>query len=265
MKKIFTLFALSLIFTSAGYAQFVSLYKVNQSGTVITGTVNNGDVLTYSTTANSETKLRFRILNTSSTNTYTYNIQRTIIANNPPLVVSGTSVSPQTYMCAGTQCYPNNVSIQSITAEMTVLPAGTNSDSESFPFLIYLDEANTLGFYVVRYKVFNTTVPNDTAVFTLKYNDYLSVNETNSVLDNVSLFPNPSNGTANISLSLKSEAPVKIQVFNSLGALIYSGAEQKLTGKNKISIDCSSYNSGLYFVVISAGETKTFKRLIINK
>lgn len=257
-----------MMFTGFGLtAQTFSINKVSPSGTSITGTVTNGDVLTYSTSANAQTKFRLRITNNSSSNTYTYTVKRTIVAQNPMLVVSGVSVAPQTFMCVGTTCYDNSISTQTNTAEMTVLSPGQHSDATAQPFLVYLDEASTLGFYVVRYKVFNINNANDTLSFTVKYNDYLSVNESGSIISETSdVFPNPVIGNASVSISLKQESPVTMQLFNSLGTLVYNGNEQRLSqGKHKLSVDCSGFAAGVYILQINSGNDKISKRFLLNK
>lgn len=267
MKKIFTLLSIIALSAFTVKAQSFALYKVNQTGTAITGTVNTNDVMSFTTTANSQEKIRLRITNLSSTNTHTYNVIRTILFNNPPLVVSGASVSPQTYMCVGTTCYDNSVATQTLVADMTVLPPSSNSDVEGMPFVIYLEEASSLGQYDVRYKVFNQVTAGDTITFTMRYNSYLSVSENKSVIESASdVFPNPANTNAFVNVTLKNEGAVKVQIYNSLGALVYSGNEQKFApGKHKVNFDCGSLNSGIYFVTLNAGESKITKRMVINK
>ena len=108
---------------------------------------------------------------------------------------------------------------------------------------------------------------NDTLTFTVKYNEFLSVAENNSIIESASdVFPNPSNSTAYIALNMNQENQVKVQVYNTLGALVINNQEQKLSqGKNKIAIDCANLTSGLYFVSVTAGSSKVTKRLVINK
>lgn len=269
MKKIFTFFALLVFVAFEIEAQTFALYTAHPGGSIVTGTVTNNALLSYSTVINSEAKQRFRIKNTSTTNTYTYNIKRTIIAQNPLLTVSGVSVAPQTYFCAGIQCYDNSVATQTNVAEMTVLAPDSTSDAVSnpYPFLVYLDEGSTLGYYAVRYKVFNQTVPGDTITFTMKYNDYLGVNEIGSVIaESGDVFPNPVSNNATVQLSLKQESSVTMNVFNSLGTLVYSDTEQKLSqGKHKFSVDCSGLAAGVYVLQINSGNDKVTKRFVLEK
>lgn len=271
MKKIFTLLLLVSVTTLMKSQSFV-VNKVNNSGLTILGNVANNAVLTVSTSSSSQVKERYRITNTSAS-TYSYNIVRTILVQNPPLVVSGASVNPQTFFCFGSTCFPNNITTCPTVFDYTILGPGEHTDSVAQiigakqPFYIYLDEDVTIGNYVVRYKVFNVSNPNDSLSFTIKYNDYLSVNENESVLKNVSeIFPNPTNNSAQITVGLRQETIVKVQIYNSLGSLVYNGNEQKLlAGKQKINVDCTNFNNGIYFVTLNAGGEKITKRMVINK
>ena len=94
----------------------------------------------------------------------------------------------------------------------------------------------------------------------------VGIKDQESGIDSFSnIYPNPSTGNANITVDLTEEVAVKIEVYNSFGSLVYRGAEQKLIGKNKLSIDCTNFNSGLYFVIVTAGNSKVTKRLVVNK
>ena len=94
----------------------------------------------------------------------------------------------------------------------------------------------------------------------------LSVEENVNAIESVgNLYPNPSSNIAGFSLTLTHESTVKVQVYNSLGSLVYNGSEQLLNGKNKLAVDCANFNNGLYFVTVTAGNSKVTKRLVVNK
>jgi hypothetical protein len=269
MKKIFTL--ISITVSSFVFGQSFSLYKTNNSQTTITGTITNGYNLSDATSANGQTKGTFRLVNNSTTTT-SLNIVRTIVFQNPMLVLDGSTTTPNTYFCFGNTCFPSNVSTAN-SFDYTILgPSGStsapfdNSTANAQPFMPYLEEGATMGKYFVRYKIFNVNNPNDTLSFTYKYNEFLSVNENATVIETISdIHPNPASNVANLTVLLNKESAVKIQVHNSLGGLVYNSAEQKLNGKNKLNIDCNTYSAGLYFVTVTAGETKITKKLIVNK
>lgn len=272
MKKLFTF--LSLAITGAALAQSFSLYKTNNAQTTITATVTNNYVISDVTSPNGQTKTTLKIINNSAT-TLTLGLSRLVYYQNPSLILDGSTNKPNTYFCFGNTCFPSNVNVAPSTDYTILGPAGSttltppadNSTANGQPFLIYVDEGTVTGKYFVRYKVYNVNNPNDTLSFTEKYNEFQSVSENNAIIDAAGdVYPNPVNNNASIALTLKQESPVKVQVYNSLGALVYSGQETKLAqGKQKISLDCSSFNSGIYFVNINAGDDKITKRMVINR
>jgi hypothetical protein len=261
MKKTFTLFA--LIFAGIFNAQSQSLeawtWDSSLSNTVVA--LTNGTVVAYSTATNSLSTIKVKFKNTSSTNTYTYNIIR------KDVVLHSTAVA---YFCFGDagSCYTELVTEP--TSDFTVLGPGV-STSNANHLITDFQEANTIGYSEVNYKLFNMatgkTGPGaDTLSWTFKFNQFMSVNENTNVLENISnVYPNPSTNNANLSVVLTDEVPVKVQVFNSLGALVYNGAEQQMNGRNKLTVDCTNFNNGLYFITVTAGNSKITKRLVVNK
>jgi hypothetical protein len=269
MKKLFT-FIFCFTIGMAGFAQTVSAFKTNPSN-IPTFTITNGCVLSEVSSPGNSISFKVLLVNTTST-THTYTVRRTILYNSPVLDVSGGTVTPQSYFCFGTTCFPDNVN-NPTSADYTILgPSGStvtpydNSYNNGTPFVIYISEAATMGKYFIRYKLQEVSNPNDTLSFTVRYNEFLGVNELASTIESVDVYPNPSNNNASVAVDMKTENDVKIQVFNSLGSLVYVAPSQKYTvGKHKFSIDCTSFNSGLYFISVTAGENKITKRFILNK
>ena len=73
----------------------------------------------------------------------------------------------------------------------------------------------------------------------------------------INLFPNPAGNTTEISYSLQSSSDVKIEVFNLVGATVKSiSAGIQSAGEQKIKIDCSDLNNGIYFVKMIAANTE---------
>lgn len=272
MKKIFTLLFIGVVCGVS--AQNFSVYQTNNSQTVNTATLINGSVISDITTPSSVvTPVSFKVkLVNNSASTKTLTVLRKVVYNNPSLLLDGAGNAPDTYFCFGFNCFGSNVNSPPSTDYCVLGASGSssapfdNSKDNGTPFVIYIAEGPTQGKYFVNYKVFDISNPNDSVSFTVKYNEFLSVQENANVIESVgNLYPNPSNNSANFSVVLKQESPVKIEVFNTIGSLIYSSTEQKVVGKNKLSVDCSGFNAGLYFVTISSGDSKITKRLVINK
>ncbi len=90
-----------------------------------------------------------------------------------------------------------------------------------------------------------------------------SVASTSStILNNLSFFPNPTNGLVNIQLPNfnVAEKEIKIEVFNYIGDNIYS--EQLKSTRNNFSIDLQGHAKGIYLTRINING-ETIDRLII--
>ncbi|MGZ3883265.1 MAG: T9SS type A sorting domain-containing protein [Bacteroidia bacterium] len=274
MKKIFTfLFCSGLGLTGFSQTPSISAFLTNPLNNP-TYTITNGGTVNQITTA-SAADVSFKVLlkNTSAT-THTYTVHRSIVFNAPTMDVSGANApAPYTYFCFGASCFPDNVNTPPTSSDYTILgPAGStsapydNNYQNSQQFYIYITEAAAQGKYFIRYKLQNVTNSNDTLSFTVKYNEDLPVNELSQAIESVDVYPNPSSSNAFVSVDMKAENDVRIQVYNSLGSIIYTAPVQKYAaGKHKLSIDCSNYNTGLYFISVTAGENKITKRFLLNK
>jgi len=277
MKKIFTLLSIALCTTA--FAQSFSVYRMNnsaQTGTVATfshGTMwEETTAATTNTSSPSKNEFFVKLVNNSA-NTVTLSVLRTVVYANPALKLDNGGSFPDSYFCFGYNCFGSSVNTPPTSADYCVLgPNGTsaspydNSKANGTPFVIDLVEGTIQGYYLIKYKVYNVNDASDTLTFSVRYNAILGVKEIANTIESVSdVFPNPSTNVANLSLTLTQESPVKIQVYNSLGVVVYSANDHKLAGKNKLSVDCANLSSGLYFVAITAGESKITKRLVVNK
>lgn len=89
--------------------------------------------------------------------------------------------------------------------------------------------------------------------------------KSNSVLDNnVTLYPNPSNGMVSLIATLPNAQTLDVSIYNSLGQLMNSSKYSGVSS-NVYNLDMNAYSNGVYFVTINNGEEKIVKRLIINK
>ena len=72
--------------------------------------------------------------------------------------------------------------------------------------------------------------------------------------------PNPSNGIFNV--TLKSNSDVNITVANAIGQVVVN---KNFTSTEVVSFDLSNQNNGVYFVTITNGNSKTVKKVVLNK
>ena len=83
---------------------------------------------------------------------------------------------------------------------------------------------------------------------------------TLNVIDEINIYPNPTNNILNITFPLQS-SPVNINLVDVTGRNIKS----ILSSKSNYQIDVSDLNIGIYFISISGKEINVMKKIIINK
>lgn len=267
MKKTFTLFALIFAGLSNVQSQSLEAWTVDAAGTTTLVALTNGTTVAFTTSAGNQLTTKVKFKNTSAS-THTYNvIRRDVVLH---AVGASTVDVASAYFCFGDMgsCYTAIVTEPS--SDFVTLGPGAETSGIN-TMVTDIQEASTVGYSEVNYKLYNMSTGKtgpgaDTLSWTFKFNQLLSVNENVNILESVSnVYPNPSTNNANVTVVLTDEVPVKVQVYNSLGAVVYNGAEQQLSGKNKLSVDCTNFNSGLYFITVTAGNSKITKRLVVNK
>jgi CubicO group peptidase (beta-lactamase class C family) len=80
-----------------------------------------------------------------------------------------------------------------------------------------------------------------------------STSETYSNSRAITIYPNPAN--TEITISLPSNHPTQIEILNATGQVI-------IKDQNKNNIDISSLTSGLYFIGVYQGQTRTIQKFI---
>ena len=89
--------------------------------------------------------------------------------------------------------------------------------------------------------------------------------EENTAASNLNLFPNPSNTTANLTFDLNDKQEVTVNVYNSIGAVVYTENKGTLAaGKQNIVLNTEAYANGMYLVEIVAGENRSVSRLSVS-
>lgn len=78
---------------------------------------------------------------------------------------------------------------------------------------------------------------------------------------NWSVYPIPSNGFLSITISEISNSYHSIRIFNTLGALVYKN-EKTITTENKIQLDLSNLQKGIYFIELAGNNNATLVKKI---
>jgi hypothetical protein len=82
---------------------------------------------------------------------------------------------------------------------------------------------------------------------------------------NLMLFPNPAENTATVAFEGLEGSDVKIDLYNLLGELIFTGNHTSASNFDYYNIDVTTLNNGIYNLVLTVGESMTTKKLQILK
>ncbi len=80
--------------------------------------------------------------------------------------------------------------------------------------------------------------------------------------DNISIYPNPTDGRFNLKFSDTWAGEVNCQIIDIFGRSIYSNSLNNDLGSSSHDIDISSENDGMYILQLVQGEKKTMFKLI---
>lgn len=103
------------------------------------------------------------------------------------------------------------------------------------------------------------------------YVDDINISAPNGINEDVvdntlNVYPNPVTSTATIDFTLNSSELVKVEMINAIGELVHAEAPVNYSaGQNKIIIDASNFNNGIYFVNVTVGDKVISKKVSILK
>jgi chitodextrinase len=78
------------------------------------------------------------------------------------------------------------------------------------------------------------------------------------------LYPNPASEEAKISFTIGQAQDVNLSVFDMTGRRVYTRPVSKAAGSHEETIDVSAMQKGIYHVVISGGESRQTKKLLVK-
>jgi hypothetical protein len=138
--------------------------------------------------------------------------------------------------------------VGSYTEGLRIANAGTSDPQTSF----FYDTPTDTWFY-------QTSTP----YVRLNFDPTVSLNEESAEINGVSLYPNPSNSETNVNFYLQTKSDVTILVTDLTGKTVSSQELSNLTsGANSTKIDCSSLNSGVYYVTINTNGSSVTKKFV---
>lgn len=88
--------------------------------------------------------------------------------------------------------------------------------------------------------------------------------EENSLLNDVSVFPNPAATSATVYVSLDASTDVTVEVFNLVGALVSTDVYTGVSGENNLIVNTSALENGQYILNISLGDNVARTQVYFN-
>lgn len=88
----------------------------------------------------------------------------------------------------------------------------------------------------------------------------------NDLVSISSVYPNPANGSTNVSFNLKQAGNVAVSITNLLGQTVATVNPGKMAaGSNNVSLNLSNIKAGVYFVNVSVDGVNTTKKLTVTE
>ena len=83
-------------------------------------------------------------------------------------------------------------------------------------------------------------------------------------LNELSLFPNPTEGELNLNFSVNQAQTVHVQILDLYGKEVQNHYVNAAIGSNLVMMDTKQFASGIYFVNVVAGDSKKVMQFIVN-
>ena len=87
----------------------------------------------------------------------------------------------------------------------------------------------------------------------------------NALDQRLRVFPNPTEGVLNVQFDAPMAGKAQIEVFNVLGERVFGATRATAAGTQRETIDMSAFNSGIYFVNITADGVRASRKVTLNK
>lgn len=92
------------------------------------------------------------------------------------------------------------------------------------------------------------------------------INEENSSVANISIYPSPAKNAASISLDLTQNETISIIVVNTVGQVMYTESLSNLSaGNHLVNLNTENWASGIYNINISTANGNTSRKLVVSK
>jgi PKD repeat protein len=118
--------------------------------------------------------------------------------------------------------------------------------------------ATTSGFYTVKVTV------NGCSATSTPLNVFISGINEQSISKDLVIFPNPNSGSFTVMYNATSFQNVKVNIFNTIGELIYSKEQSVIPGTNNIPVQLEMNAAGIYFIKVQTNTGNSMQKLVVN-
>ncbi len=117
------------------------------------------------------------------------------------------------------------------------------------------------GTYTVKLVVTNGC-GSDSITVVLNVNS-VGISNTNTIIDNINVFPNPSNGIINIQITSQS-SNAQLRIMDASGKIVYNERINTLNGQYNNTIDLSNNAKGVYSLQIITNNQVITKKVVLD-
>ena len=246
--KLLTLLSVALVSLMSG--QTIQILD-NTSSVVIP----SGSTVNVITTASTHITTKFKVKNNSATSP-TVTVYRTAIVTN----ATGT-ITANFPFCFACNCLPPTTTSAVCTFTANEIAPNASNTSGLWP---EINEAPTVGFSKVKYKIVNNSNAADSTVLYVTYNGAVGLNEKSFDNFNLSISPNPVNDMFVVKHTALESKNASIKVLNIVGSVV---KELRIeNNETQTRVDASQLSAGIYFVsVYSNNVLIVSKKIIVSK
>ena len=179
----------------------------------------------------------------------------------------------------GDTIYYSDIFVSRLNYDLSNLSASTyiGGENDDYARSVILDESGNVYItgstgssdYPTTPGSYNESPNGSSDVFISKLDSLLSADSITGIVrstdsDNLQIFPNPSDGSFNVKLTLQEPDQIDIQIFNLLNKLVYEKMDIPVEKEYREDIHLQSHPAGLYYVLITGESTRIMKKVILQ-
>jgi hypothetical protein len=242
------------------------------SQAILSITVNPLPVLSLTAPSATTCSGQTASVSVSGANTYSWSngTSNSQLQVNPTTSSSYTVIGYSAANCTATAVFQVNVKANpliQITASSNTICSGETATLTANGASTYTWNTGANGSALVvaptsntTYSVTGTNVDNCSATtnIVLNVSECTAISEPSKLAATFKMYPNPAYNE--LTIELESGLSPKIEIYNALGALVLTKVGD--TGSTKL--DLSAFSKGVYSVVVSTGDVKQYRKLILK-